>query len=391
MIVAILTENLFEIDDVASKLHRLDSDLEVAARVNDQVAFALVREEAVALAKRHGRTRPSRFDVDIYLPSPGETMEQYRRTKADMAFLQKTLKSPRRFQVPGKPSRLIVQIGEEDQRVIDDVGSKLRRLEHEIEYAIKTGDKSSFDLAQQEAASIVRSYGRSRRPSLVRSVSIDLFLPPPGETMEEYKHRMSARDLLGNDWLYYFSFAKTEDAVVGTPESKPPVKPSKPKTIDLSRCQVIDVRDVQHIEVPLAEERRTYPNSSTAATLVKEVAISNSVARTVTVETSNLRAINVSSGYRIVGFPSIQGQVEIQLTQRHSVNTENTISFDERTTIQIPPNTTVEHIIKWKLVFCRGMAILGTAEPVSGRGLAEVPYQLPYRLTYTDSLRDVRE
>jgi hypothetical protein len=385
MIAAILTENLFEIDDVASKLHRLHSDLGVAARANDQMAFELAREEAVTLARRHGRFRPFRFDIDICLPSPGETMEQYRRAKADTEFLRKPLISLR-----GEPSQLIVQITEEDRRVIDDVGSRLRRLEHQIEDAITAGDKSSFDRARREAVAIVRSHGRPTRPSLHRSSSIDVFLPPPDQTMDQYKHRLSTRDRLGNDWLFYFSFAKTEDAVVGASEPAPSVRVSKPKTIDLSHCWVINVRDVHRIEVSLSEERRTYPNSSTAATLIKEVAVSNSVARTVTIETSKLKAINVSGGYHIVGFPSIQGQVEIQLTQRHSVSTQNTISFEERTTIQIPPNTTVEHVIKWKLVSYSGTAILGATASAKGPGLAEVPYQVPYRLTYTDSLRDVR-
>jgi hypothetical protein len=160
--------------------------------------------------------------------------------------------------------------------------------------------------------------------------------------------------------------------------------------IDIGRCRITGIREQATLETLLSEERKTYPNSSKNATLTKEIGVSNSIARTVTIEASKLRAHNAQAGITLLGFASIQGQVQQQLNQRYSVTAENSITVSEKTTIQIPPNSTVEHVIQWKVVILNGLAILGETPRFSQSfDLAEVPYHLALRLTYTESLHDV--
>jgi hypothetical protein len=179
----------------------------------------------------------------------------------------------------------------------------------------------------------------------------------------------------------------------GLPGGVPNARALTPaRKINLARCYVTGVTNQEKIETFLSEERKIYPNNSKVATLTKEVSISNSIVRTVTVESSKLRAHNAEAGVTLFGFATIQGQVQQQLNERYSVTTENSISISEKTTIQVPPASTVEHVIQWKLVSLNGIAVLGESAPSpSSYNLAEVPYQVPLRLTYTETLNDVRQ
>ena len=118
--------------------------------------------------------------------------------------------------------------------------------------------------------------------------------------------------------------------------------------IDLARCHVTGIREQGSIETFLSEERKTYRNSSKSATLTKEIDISNCLARTVTIEAGKLRAHNAQAGITLLGFGSIQGQLQQQLNQRYSVAVQTSITINEKTTIQIPPNSVVEHVIQWR-------------------------------------------
>lgn len=148
------------------------------------------------------------------------------------------------------------------------------------------------------------------------------------------------------------------------------------------------VRDIAQMEMPLRRETRIYPNNTGSSTLTKRVGISNPVSRTVTIESSKLRAHNAQAGVTIVGFAEIQGQVQQQLGERYSVATGDTITISEETTIQIPPGSVIEHTIQWKVVYEFGLAVLG--QPLDSRygQLAEVPYRVPMRLTYSDDIND---
>ena len=160
------------------------------------------------------------------------------------------------------------------------------------------------------------------------------------------------------------------------------------RSLNLSGCRMTSVRDIAQMEMPLRRETRIYPNNTGSSTLTKRVGISNPVSRTVTIESSKLRAHNAQAGVTIVGFAEIQGQVQQQLGERYSVATGDTITISEETTIQIPPGSVIEHTIQWKVVYEFGLAVLG--QPLDSRygQLAEVPYRVPMRLTYSDDIND---
>jgi len=120
--------------------------------------------------------------------------------------------------------------------------------------------------------------------------------------------------------------------------------------------------------------------------------VSNSIVRTVTIEASQLKARNADVGVTLFGFASIQAAVQQQLNQRYSVAMQSSVSISEKTTIQIPPTTVIEHIVRWKLVSLNGLAFIGKPEPSpSSLILAEVPYQVPLRLTYTETVNDIKK
>ena len=150
---------------------------------------------------------------------------------------------------------------------------------------------------------------------------------------------------------------------------------------------MIEIKEERQVQTFHSEERETYRNNSPAK-VIQERSISQSVTRAVTTESTQLRASNAEAGITILGFAAIQGQIQRQLSQHYVVAMENTLTFNERTTIEIPPYTTVEHIINWKIVSTHGIAVLGKPE-IATPGLAEVPFAIPLRLTYTGEVNNV--
>jgi hypothetical protein len=69
---------------------------------------------------------------------------------------------------------------------------------------------------------------------------------------------------------------------------------------------------------------------------------------------------------------------------------QNTLSVSETTSVTIPPNSTIEHVIRWKLVSWAGTALLGKLAESHPQALAQIPYEVPFRLTYEDDFFDIR-
>jgi hypothetical protein len=160
-------------------------------------------------------------------------------------------------------------------------------------------------------------------------------------------------------------------------ETSPPVR-----QISLARCHVTAVKEQRILKLFSRKRGRRTPNNSKVATLTKEISVSNSVTRTVTIESSKLKGHNAQVGVTLIGFGGGQGQIQQQLNQRYSVATQNSITISEKNVIQVRPASTVEHVIQWKLVSLMGIAILGESPRFSPSfDLAEVSYQVPLRLT----------
>jgi len=153
----------------------------------------------------------------------------------------------------------------------------------------------------------------------------------------------------------------------------------------VANYQLLGVKDEQQTEAVLSETRKQYSNDSKVATVTQEISITNSVSEMVVTEADNIRVSGTQTGFQILGFAAIQGQIQHQLGQRYSVQSQTTLSISEKTTIQIPPLSTIEHIITWKIEHVKGNAILGRFLMTS----VEVPYRIPRRLTYDPQVRDV--
>jgi hypothetical protein len=213
---------------------------------------------------------------------------------------------------------------------------------------------------------------------------------PTGTTFEEdMKSLQSRRDRL-LDARLPLPALRSYDEILTVRSLRPGrTQPSSQgREVDLAGCSVTEIRKIGQVEKRLSEERKRYPNNSKVATLTKEVSVSNTVTREIMIESSQLKAHNAEAGITFFGFAAIQGQVQQQLNQTYSVTTQNTITISETTTIQIPPQSIIEHVIQWKVISESGLAILGRRLPTASR-LAEVPYEVPLRLTYTEEINDV--
>jgi hypothetical protein len=159
-------------------------------------------------------------------------------------------------------------------------------------------------------------------------------------------------------------------------------------SIDLSGCRVTGLLERRSVEMPWgAEERKTYSNRTTGSSMTKEVTISKELTRTVTVESDKLKAHNAGASVNIVGFAAIQGQVQDQIGERYSVASQATFTKSGTTRFEIPPGTSVVHVIHWVATCKTGLAILGRPSDPTYSRLAEVPYILPWDLDYSDEIQ----
>ena len=177
-------------------------------------------------------------------------------------------------------------------------------------------------------------------------------------------------------------------APASTPSVVPPiVTPVVPRKVDLTGCDLVAVTGAKQVEIPVEESRKRYQNNS-KSTVTKEITITNSITSGVTIDSSQLRSYDVDTGVTVAGFASIQGKVTKQLSTHYSVMLQGTFDVTEKTSIDIPPYSTIEHVIRWKVISWVGAALLGKSysQPV-----AQIPYQVPLRLTYDDTFVDAPE
>jgi len=86
VIVRILGEGQFRVDDdVAAKLHALDTDLDAAVEAGDEPAFKKVLEASVRLVRDSGDRVPDDTFVtaDLILPFSDATVAEVRQLLAD--------------------------------------------------------------------------------------------------------------------------------------------------------------------------------------------------------------------------------------------------------------------------------------------------------------------
>lgn len=160
--------------------------------------------------------------------------------------------------------------------------------------------------------------------------------------------------------------------------------------VDLSGCSLIRVKDERYVDIFLTPERNVYPNNS-SGTVTQETSISHTITRTVTTESSKLTSYNAQAGITLVGFATIQGQVQKQLGQHYSVTLGSSSSISKKSSVSIPPYSSIEHVIQWKIVTCAGTALLGKRQAQSNRPpiiVAQIQYKVQLRLDFNHYYTD---
>lgn len=159
--------------------------------------------------------------------------------------------------------------------------------------------------------------------------------------------------------------------------------------VNLADCRAISFEREVPKEVPLHDETRLYPNDSAVATLTKEIEITHSVSRSVTVDDSRITSRSGDASVTFLGFAAIRGQVLQQISARYALNIQVNLTFSERTSITVPPRARIRHVVRWKIVHDAGTVVLGRQLPGNSPQLvAAVPYLVPQRLTYTEEIVD---
>jgi len=164
-----------------------------------------------------------------------------------------------------------------------------------------------------------------------------------------------------------------------------PTTPRPVTSINVANYQLIEVKDEQQAETVLRKETKTYPNESSAR-ITPKVSITDSVTKSVTIEANKIKTSGTQTGVQILGFATIQGRIQQQLSQRYAVEIRRTLSVSEEVQIEVPPHSAIELSITWKLVWQKGTAVLGGTYSVTH---AEVPYFIPHRLTFDWRTRDI--
>lgn len=166
-----------------------------------------------------------------------------------------------------------------------------------------------------------------------------------------------------------------------------PATPPAATSINVANYRLLGVKDEQQIETVLRTETKTYPNGSSGR-ITPKVGITDSVTKSVTFESSKLKSSGSQGGIRILGFATIQGQIQKQLSERYAVQIQRTLTVSEEIQIEVPPHKAIELSITWKMIWLKGIAILG---PLFGtaRAEVEVPYFIPQRLSFDPRTRDI--
>jgi hypothetical protein len=240
-------------------------------------------------------------------------------------------------------------------------------------------------------------------------VTGDPLRPPWAKIASDGPFRMKCLTCMGT-WSYYPPWnankTNTSERLLRLPsDPKPPTasqspaasepvaqptpwivgKPRPVSNIDLTNYRLVGVTDEQWTETVLRQETKTYPNQSSGR-ITPKIGITDTVTKSVTFETSKLKSIGSQAGVQILGFASIQGQIQRQLGERYAVEVQRTLSVNEEVQIEVPPHQTIEFTIIWKLVSLTGSAQLGS---FGGISRAEVPYSIPQRLSFDWRTRDV--
>jgi hypothetical protein len=137
----------------------------------------------------------------------------------------------------------------------------------------------------------------------------------------------------------------------GLMEGRQPIQPFN-RTLDAS------IVETQRVEELLGEEVREIDNSQSAVEIQRKIRVSR--------EWSQLYSIERESTAKIGGELSVEGAwivdfkatAEGAIRKRYELSTEDKKSYSEELTIEVPPRTKVQVVLKWKQIWQCGIVLV---------------------------------
>ncbi|MEU1177586.1 hypothetical protein ABZ464_08050 [Streptomyces sp. NPDC005820] len=157
--------------------------------------------------------------------------------------------------------------------------------------------------------------------------------------------------------------------------------------IDVSGSRILGIEETGGQEEQVIEvERHPFTNSSRTAPATRQLEISNSIERTVQIESGSAARRGGGATVSVLGLGSVMGQLEQEVSQRYALSSRSSLTVRESVSVEVAPRTAVELVVEWKTVCARGDIRLGTGR----RGEdALIPYRVPIRLTFEAEVRDL--
>ncbi|MFE6842741.1 hypothetical protein [Streptomyces sp. NPDC057686] len=157
--------------------------------------------------------------------------------------------------------------------------------------------------------------------------------------------------------------------------------------IDLTGSRILGIEETAGSEEQVIEvERHPFTNRSRTSSATKQFEISNSVDRTVQIESSSVGKRGGGATVSVLGLGSVMGQLQQEIGQRYALSGRTSLTVRESVSVEVAPRTAVELVVEWKTVCAHGDVRLATGRQGED---AWIPYRVPVRLTFEAEVRDM--
>ncbi|MEU6800352.1 hypothetical protein [Streptomyces neyagawaensis] len=155
----------------------------------------------------------------------------------------------------------------------------------------------------------------------------------------------------------------------------------------MSGSRILGIEEAREPEEEVIEiERHPFTNNSRTSSATRQLEVSNSIERTVQIESSSVSRHGGGATVSVLGLGSVMGQLQQEISKRYALTSRSSLTVRESVSVEVPPRTAVELVVEWKKVCARGDIRLGTGRH---REDALIPYRVPVRLTFVAEVKDL--
>jgi hypothetical protein len=176
---------------------------------------------------------------------------------------------------------------------------------------------------------------------------------------------------------------KRANGISAAPQTGPS---SQPATIALKHPTIKQVSETARLVERLGDERYSFNNARSSSTAVETISISNTVRVATSVDLSKTTALSGTAGVTFASLAKAQGAIQQELARSYSLNIGSDITFAQSTIVNIPAHTNVEIILRWKLIWARGVLMLAEQH---GKAIAQAPFEITVALSFDKETRDL--